>query len=152
MDNERRYFPSRAMINEPSSPLGDINISLEVIANIVRLLVVDVEGVVCVGGDILRRAEGFIRRPHEIIDGIAVQEDGDGYGVRVRIQVAFGVELSRVAYQVQDTVHENLRSMAKVNVTRVDVVIDGIRKLPLPGESKMDASSKSASSKTVTTK
>jgi|GEM_PF-2528154 uncharacterized alkaline shock family protein YloU len=144
MDHERRYFPSRAMISEPSSPLGDININFEVIANIVRLTVVDVEGVLCVGGNWLRRAEGMIRRPREIIDGISVVEDGDGYGIRVRVQVAFGVELSRVAYQVQDSVHENLRTMAKVNVTRVDVVIDGISKLPIATVATPEASAKAA--------
>jgi uncharacterized alkaline shock family protein YloU len=130
MDNERRYFPSRAMITEPSSPLGDIKINFEVIANIVRLTVTEIEGVLQVGGNWLRHVETVFSRRRDVIDGVYIEEDGDGYAIKVRVQVAFGVELTKVAYQIQNRVHENLQTMANVNVNRIDVMIDGIHRVP----------------------
>ena len=129
MEPSRRYFPSRAMLNEPSSPLGDININFEVIANIVRLTVLDVEGVVAVGGNVLRKIESMLINKHDVIDGVRLEEEGDGYAVMVRVQVAFGVELAKVAYDIQNDVRDNLQKMANVSVTRVDVMVDGIRRV-----------------------
>lgn len=128
MEPSRRYFPSRAMLNEPSSPLGDININFEVIANIVRLTVLDVEGVVAVGGNVFRKIESMITNKRDVIDGVRLEEEGDGYAVMVRVQVAFGVELAKVAYDIQNDVRDNLQKMANVSVTRVDVMVDGIRR------------------------
>ena len=128
MDNERRYFPSRAMITEPSSPLGDIKINFEVIANIVRLTVVDIEGVLAVGGHWWRRFESAFSHRRDVIDGVYIEEDGDGYAIKVRVQLLFGVEISKVAYEIQNAVRDNLQSMANVSVTRIDVIVDGIRK------------------------
>jgi uncharacterized alkaline shock family protein YloU len=129
MDSERRYFPSRAMITEPSSPLGDIKINLEVIANIIRLTVLEVEGVLAVGGSLWHRIESLAMRRKDVIDGVALDEEGDGYAVRVRVQVLFGVELSHVAYEIQERVRDNLQKMANVSATRVDVVVDNIKKV-----------------------
>lgn len=129
MENERHYFPSRAMITEPSSPLGDIKINFEVIANIVRLSVIDIDGVLGVGGHWWRRVESVFSNRRDVIDGVYIEEDGDGYAIKVRVQMAFGVELSKVAYEIQDKVKENLLTMANVAVTRVDVIVDGIHKI-----------------------
>ncbi len=126
MDNEHRYFPSRAMISEPSSPLGDININFEVIANIVRLTVSDIQGIASVGGQVFKHMASFFTPKRDVIDGVYIEEDGDGYAIKVRVQVFFGTEIPKVAYQVQDKVRQNLAAMASVNVTRVDVVVDGI--------------------------
>ena len=128
MDTERRYFPSRAMLTEPSSPLGDIKINFEVIANIVRLTVLEIEGVLSVGGNFWHRMAGLVASHKDVIDGVAIEEEGDSYAVRVRVQLAFGVELAKIAYEIQNKVRENLQEMANVSASRVDVVIDGIRR------------------------
>ena len=128
MDSSHRYFPSRAMITEPSSPLGDIKISFEVIANIVRMSVIDIEGVLAVGGNLLRRMESVVFRRREVIDGVQIEEEADSYAVKVRVQLLFGVNISQVSYEIQNKVRDNLQTMANVQVSRVDVVIDGIHK------------------------
>jgi uncharacterized alkaline shock family protein YloU len=126
MDTEYRYFPSRAMITEPSSPLGDIKINYEVIANIVRLSIGSIEGVLTVGGHWWRRVEGAFSSKRDVIDGVYIMDEGGSYAIRVRVQMRFGVELAKVAYEIQNRVRENLLHMANVNVSRVDVIIDGI--------------------------
>lgn len=130
MEHTRRYFPSRAMLTEPSSPLGDIKINFEVIANMVKLTVMDVSGVLAVRSSLVHKAFSLFTNRNDVIDGVRIEEEGDGYAVTVRVQVAFGVELAKVAYEIQNDVRDNLQRMANVTVTRVDVMVDGIRRKP----------------------
>ena len=134
MDTEYRYFPSRAMITEPSSPLGDIKINYEVIANIVRLSVGGIPGVLDVGGHWWNRLQGAFSNKRDAIDGVYILDEGGTYAIRVRVQMSFGVELAKVAYEIQNVVRENLQTMANVTVSRVDVIIDGIQKTNLNKE------------------
>ena len=129
METEYRYFPSRAMITEPSSPLGDIKINYEVIANIVRLSIGSIEGVLTVGGHWWSRLQSAFSSKRDVIDGVYIVDEGGNYAIRVRVQMAFGVELAKVSYEIQNKVRENLLSMANVTVSRVDVIIDGIRQV-----------------------
>lgn len=130
MDTERRYFPSRAMLTEPSSPLGDIKINFEVIADIVRLSVLQVEGVMAVGGHWWHQLQGLFGRKRDIIPGVSIMPEGDNYAIRVRVQLQFGVELAKVAYEIQNQVRENLQTMANVSTSRVDVIVDGLQTNP----------------------
>ncbi len=113
-------------MNEPSSPLGDIKINYEVIADIVRLSAVNVPGVKSVGSRWIEKFQTVFSRRREVIDGVLIEPEGDSYAVRVRVQMQFGVELAKVAYDIQEVVRDNLQKMANLSITRVDVVIDGI--------------------------
>ena len=114
------------MMAEPSSPLGDIKINYEVIADIVRLSALQVAGVKSVGSRWLQKFQTVFSRRKEVIDGVFIEPEGDSYAVRVRVQMAFGVELARVAYDIQEVVRDNIQKMANLSVSRVDVIVDGI--------------------------
>jgi uncharacterized alkaline shock family protein YloU len=106
--------------------LGDIKINYEVIADIVRLSATNVPGVKSVGSRWIEKFQTVFSRRKEVIDGVLIEPEGDSYAVRVRVQMEFGVELAKVAYDIQEVVRDNLQKMANLSVTRVDVVIDGI--------------------------
>lgn len=106
---------------------GDIKINLSVVASIVRLAALRVEGVVGVGGSFVDGiAEIFSKKESE--RGVRVSElDSGQYLIEVRVILQFGVELARVAEEVQEAVRNQVLKMTNKHVARVDVVIDGIK-------------------------
>lgn len=130
MESQPRYFSSRNDDSAEASPLGDIRINYEVIANIVRLSTLEIEGVLAVGSRWQQKFQQVFSKNREAIDGVQIDQEGDLYAVRVRVQMAFGTDLGSVAYKIQDRVRQNLQDMANLSVSRVDVVVDSVQMAP----------------------
>ncbi len=121
-------------VSEKTTSLGEIKINHSVVASIVRIATLEVEGVAAVGG-------GFVDGIREIFRGresdhgvqVSLSEAGD-YEIEVRVVMLFGVELATVAMHVQESVLEHIRRMTMKEVARVDVIIDGIRIEDAPKE------------------
>jgi uncharacterized alkaline shock family protein YloU len=126
MSSTQSYDPKKSMMGDTSSPLGDININYEVIADIVRLSALQVAGVKGVGSRRVQKFQTVFSRKKEVIDGVLIEQEGDSYAVRVRVQMAFGVDLAKVVYDIQEVVRDNIQKMANLAVTRVDVIVDSI--------------------------
>jgi len=114
-------------VGDEASSLGEIKINHSVVASIVRLACLDVNGVVAVGGGFVDGiAKIFDRRESE--RGVRVEEDGSGeYHIEIRVVLQFGAELASVATQIQQSVSHQVRRMTSKGVARVDVIIDGVR-------------------------
>lgn len=112
--------------------LGDIKINHNVIASIVRLAALQVKGVAGVGGGIVDGIGELFAKREADHRGVRVSEtEDDGYVIEVRLIVAYGSDIGRTAYEVQVAVRKQVMAMTGKNVTRVDVVIEGVR---LPGQ------------------
>jgi uncharacterized alkaline shock family protein YloU len=108
---------------------GVIKVSHEVVANIVRIAVQAVPGVVSVGsqGGFKEDFVGLFNR-RDVTPGITVCEtDRGSYEVTVKVILRFGVELARVGEEIQNAVREQVTRMTSRKVARVDVLIDGVR-------------------------
>ncbi len=107
--------------------LGDIKVNHSVVASIVRLAALEVEGVCGVGAGIVDGiADLFSKRESD--RGVKVSEDSaGGYSIEIRVVMNFGTELAKTAYQVQMTVRDRLATMTGKPVQRVDVIIEGVR-------------------------
>jgi uncharacterized alkaline shock family protein YloU len=109
--------------------LGEIKINHDVVANIVRIAAMEVKGVVSVGGGTGFREEIagiFTRREHTA--GIHVDEDENNeYVISVKVVLAFGLELAKTAFDIQTVVREQVTHMTNKKVSKVDVLIDGIK-------------------------
>jgi uncharacterized alkaline shock family protein YloU len=126
-DNDLPRETSVPSPSEESNSLGDIKINHSVVASIVRLATLGVNGVVAVGGGFVDGiAEIFSKRGDE--RGVRVDEDEVGdYSIEVRVVLRFGVELAAVASQIQQRVAEQVQKMTSKPVARVNVIIDGVR-------------------------
>ena len=125
------------MVNEQATAFsGEIRINHSVVASIVRLASMEVSGVYSVGGSLVDGiAEIFSKKDTE--RGVKVTQDDLGhYQIEVRVVLRFGIELARVAAQIQENVRSQVSRMTMNEVSRVDVTIDGV---------KMDDSSRSTS-------
>jgi uncharacterized alkaline shock family protein YloU len=108
---------------------GDIKVSHEVVASIVRIAAQEVPGVISVGG-----AGGFreeivgIFNKRESSGGITVAENAQkNYVISVKVILRFGVELAKVGEEIQIAVREQVSKMTNKKVARIDVLIDGVR-------------------------
>lgn len=113
-------------ISEDGSALGEIRIKYSVVANIVRIATLSVPGVHTVGGGKLDGlADLFSKREGE--RGVRVVENEAGaYDIEVKVVLKFGVELARTGAQIQQTIRDEVSKMTSKDVTRVDVIIDGV--------------------------
>lgn len=114
-------------VSEESNTLGEIRINHSVVASIVRLAALEVAGVVAVGGGFVDGiAEIFSKKGDE--RGVRVEEDEVGdYRIEIRVILRFGVELAAVASEIQQRISTQVEKMTSKNVSRVNVIIDGVR-------------------------
>lgn len=114
-------------VSEASNTLGDIRINHSVVASIVRLAALEVSGVAAVGGGFVDGiAEIFSKKGDE--RGVRVEEDEVGdYRIEIRVILRFGCELANVATEIQERIAEQVEKMTSKSVSRVNVIIDGVR-------------------------
>jgi len=116
-----------AMTEETSS--GVIKVSHDVVGNIVRIAVLEVPGVVSVGGSggIREELVGLFNK-RDSAPGISVAENERGcYEITIKVILRFGVELAKVGEEIQIAVRDQVSKMTNKKVARVDVLIDGVR-------------------------
>jgi uncharacterized alkaline shock family protein YloU len=123
---------------EESGSLGEIKINHSVVASIVRLAALEVTGVVAVGGGFVDGiAEIFSKKESD--RGVRVEEDEVGdYKIEIRVILRFGLELAKVASQVQQNIADQVQKMTSKQVASVNVIIDGVRMAEPKAESDSD--------------
>jgi uncharacterized alkaline shock family protein YloU len=106
----------------------EIKIAHSVVASIVRLSTLEVEGVYAVGSD------GFVDGLVEMLSkresdrGVKVTDDEQGrYFIEVHVIIRFGAELGKVAEQIQANVRAKVSNMTGSPVAKIDVIVDGVR-------------------------
>ena len=118
-------------ITEESTTLGDIKINHSVVASIVRLATMEVDGVFAVGGGGVVEGIAEFLSKKESERGVRVAEaDSGAYDIEVRVVLKFGVDLAKIGMQIQETVRDRIVDMTSKPVERIDVVIDGIKMEP----------------------
>ena len=113
---------------EESTTLGEIKIKNSVVASIVRLAALEVSGVSAVGGGLVDGITEIFKKTGGDERGVHVEEDEVGdYRIEVRIILKFGVQLAEVAAEVQNRIASQVEKMTSKSVSRVNVVIDGVK-------------------------
>jgi uncharacterized alkaline shock family protein YloU len=116
-------------ISDDQGKLGEIQIALPVIENMVRMITLEVKGVVDVIGVAAGSISGIFSSKSDGRSGVKVIEDEAGaYSIEIRVSLQFGVELASVAYSIQNAVIEKISKMTSKGVTKVDVYIDRVEK------------------------
>ena len=108
--------------------LGVIKINHTVIAGIVRLAALEVKGVGGVGGGLVDGISELFSKREAGSRGVKIIENSDGsYAIEIRLVVIFGTEIGRTAYDVQVAVRKQVMGMTGKEVSKVDVIIEGVR-------------------------
>jgi len=114
---------------QEDSGLGSISINNEVVANIVAMAAKEVTGVVSLASGGLRDdLAGLFGGRKESGTGVAIHETEEGkYHIRVKLILTFGVQLAKVAENVQEAIRDQVENMTNKEVAKVDVIVDGVR-------------------------
>lgn len=128
-DNKTDSLEHMEPIQEDSG-LGNISINNQVVAEIVAMAAREVAGVVAIAsGGIKDDIAGLFGGRRDGGSSISITEQQDGsYHITVKVILSFGVQLAKVAQSVQVTVREQVENMTNKEVSRVDVIVDGIRR------------------------
>lgn len=127
-ENESASIPT---VSEGTDSIGDVTVNLNVVANIVRIATQGISGVAEVGGSFRDQITGFFTRKQGE-GGVRVMKDEAGhYDIEVRVILNYGVQLGVVGGKIQDAIRNEVSRMTSNEVSRVDVIIDGI---VMPGE------------------
>ena len=111
---------------ERSTDLGVVRISNDAIATIASVAALEVKGVCKMGGGI----------PKAIIDkllkrfssrGVKIQMRDGEVSLTVSIIVEYGIDIPRVADEVQENVKRAVEKMAGLVPSEVDVIVEGVR-------------------------
>jgi len=124
LDSEENLEP----ISEDSS-YGNISINNEVVANIVAMAARDVKGVLSIAsGGLKDDLAGLFGGKRDGGTGVLIKEDNDGrYNITVKVILTFGEQLAKVAQDVQIAVRQQVNTMTNKEVSKVDVIVDGVR-------------------------
>lgn len=115
------------MMNETPGNLGEIKINHSVVANIAKIAATEIDGVYPADLNIVDGITGLFSKK-DLDRGVRVAEDEAGdYLIEVRVVLRFGLPLGKVALQIQENVRDKVSKMTMKNVSRVDVIIDGVR-------------------------
>lgn len=127
-------------VNEESPGMGDIKINHNVVASIVRLAALEVTGTHSVGnGGFSEGITELFKGKEGASSGVRVGEDEAGnYVIEVRVVLRFGVELAKVALEIQQNVKEQVARMTMKGVAKVDVIIENVRMETDTTESQRD--------------
>lgn len=119
------------MRRDRSTDLGVVRISNEAISTIASIAAMEVKGVCKMGGG----------TPRAIIDlclrrfssrGVRIQMTDGEVKLTVSVVVEYGVDIPRVADEVQENVKRAVEKMAGLVPSEVDIIVEGVRPQPAP--------------------
>lgn len=131
MEDSHKHEPSENLETiQEDSGLGSISINNEVVANIVAMAAKEVTGVVSLAsGGIKDDIAGLFGGKRESGSAVSIQETPEGaYHIKVKLILTFGVQLAKVAQNVQESVRDQVENMTNKDVSKVDVIVDGVRR------------------------
>lgn len=107
---------------------GSLQISTDVVAKIARLAALEIEGVAQVSAGSAQSVRGLLGKTSLQKPVSVVMEDGIAQ-VTVRIIAAYGCKIIPVCDKVQENVKHTIQNMTGITVSRVDVVVIGLKDL-----------------------
>lgn len=111
--------------DDSTGSLGRIEISTVATASIVKLATLEVPGVVSIGGTYVEKLAGLWK---EEAVGITIRENERGeYEITIRVVLEYGLDLFRVASDIQSNVKEQVERMTSKTVAQVAVQIGEVR-------------------------
>jgi len=111
--------------DDDSASLGRIEISSVATASIVKLATLEVPGVVSIGGTYVEKLAGLWK---EEAVGITIRENEQAqYEITVRVVLEYGLDLIKVASDIQANVKEQVERMTTKTVGHVAVQIGEVR-------------------------
>jgi uncharacterized alkaline shock family protein YloU len=113
---------------DEAGELGEIHIHNSVIAVIARVAAVKVKGVVDLVGTLVDGIAGIVGKNAD--RGVHVEIVDNNVVLELKLMVEYGVNIPRVAWQVQADVRQAVEQMTGKSVKAVNVIVQSLRVPP----------------------
>lgn len=110
-------------INEESTGMGEIKINNNVVANIVRFATLEVEGTHSVANSGFEGINELFKRRDSIV---VTEDEAKNYLIEIHVVLRFGVQLAKVAEDIQRNVKTQVTRMTNNEVAQVNVIIERV--------------------------
>ncbi len=108
-----------------SAEMRNVRIATDVIARIGGIAALDVNGVVCMAGNLSRKAISKVGKNY-LKNGVKVSLNGKNADIALSLVMGFGYNIPEVCREVQTKVSGTIANMTGLNVSNVDVNVAGI--------------------------
>jgi len=108
-----------------ATDLGVVRINNNAIMAIASIAAMEIKGVYKIGGGIRRSLYDIFKKAGT--KGVRIQMRDSEVKLMVSIIVEYGVNIPRIADEVQENVKQAVEKMAGLALSEVDVVIEGVR-------------------------
>ena len=105
---------------------GSLQISTDVIAKIVKLAALEVDGVAEVSCGVQNKKLKSLLESASIQPPVVVEMRDGTANITLHLMMQFGARIPSVAEKVQENVKSAVQNMTNVTVSRVDLVIAGL--------------------------
>lgn len=105
--------------------VGQVQIADEVVAVIAGLAATEVDGVAKMYGNITNEIVSKLGMKN-LSKGVKVTIEGEDVAVALKLELNYGVSISKVSAEVQDRVKNAIETMTGLNVKEVNIRIAGI--------------------------
>lgn len=115
--------------NNGHTEIGIVNISDDVVQTIAAMAVNEVNGVILpvgIADGLVEKVEKLVNARKNYSKNIKVDAEEKNISVDVHVLVDYGVKIQPLAAELQEVVKHNIETMTDLNVTAVNVYVDGI--------------------------
>ncbi len=111
---------------EQEESIGNIKISVDVVSTIAGIAASEIEGVSCMYTSFAAGVAKRFGAKRNASQGVKVDMNADSVSVDLYIVVEYGVKIPELAWSIQENVKTNVESMTGLNVSKVNIHIEGI--------------------------
>jgi uncharacterized alkaline shock family protein YloU len=115
------------MTSMPDAPVGTVNISNDVLADLAGYAALECYGIVGMASPSLRDGVAQLLSRDKLRKGVTIHSDGEGVAVDLYVVAEYGTNLAEVAHNMADRVKYVLTTTAEVKVESVEIHVQGIK-------------------------
>ncbi|HHW23400.1 MAG TPA: Asp23/Gls24 family envelope stress response protein [Clostridiaceae bacterium] len=134
-------MPEKNDVLKDQDDIGEIRISADVITVIAHTVASEIEGVAGMNANIAENISSVLGRKNPT-KGVKVEIDGKDVTIDFYILVEYGARIPEVAWRIQEKVKSTVESMTGMNVTAINIHVQGISFDKLKEDKKYDESAK----------
>ena len=120
---------SQTTVNEEEQKeetIGNIKISNEVVSTIAGIAATEIDGVSCMYSSFVNGFAQKLGAKKNLSKGVKVDMEENNVSIDLYIVVDYGVKIPELAWSIQENVKSNVEAMTGMNVTKVNIHVEGI--------------------------
>lgn len=112
--------------NEPEEKVGNIKISVDVVAAIAGIATNEIDGVAGMNSSLAGGIAEIFGTKKNVSRGVKVDIKEENAVIDLFITVDYGVRIPELAWEIQENVKNSVETMTGLNVEKVNIHVEGI--------------------------